>query len=143
MNSKTALFDGKDGMRVPCTILSYTILYYILSYTILFYTILYYTILPCIILYYTIPYHIILYYRHHYGMPLDTSETASLSRGTVGFHNFNLRIFNLRVSNPSKLIVDDLLTRCRISMCQGLGPKKHDEISEIDRMRMRVRTMSA
>ena len=26
-----------------------------------------------------------------------------------------------------------LLTRCRISMCQGLGPKKHDEISEIDR----------
>ena len=24
-------------------------------------------------------------------------------------------------------------TRCRISMCQGLGPKKHDEISEIDR----------
>ena len=26
-----------------------------------------------------------------------------------------------------------LLTRCRISMCQGLGPQKHDEISEIDR----------
>ena len=25
---------------------------------------------------------------------------------TVGFHNFNLRNFNLRVSNPSKLIVD-------------------------------------
>ena len=52
---------------------------------------------------------------------------------SVGFHNFNLRIFNLRVSNPNKLIVDVLLTRCRISMCQGLGPKKHDEISEIDR----------
>ena len=55
-------------------------------------------------------------------------------RTTVGFHNFNLRIFNLRVSNPNKLIVDVFLTRCRISMCQGLGPKKHDEISEIDRM---------
>ena len=27
---------------------------------------------------------------------------------TVGFHNFNLRIFNLRVSNPNKLIVDVL-----------------------------------
>ena len=54
-------------------------------------------------------------------------------RYTVGFHNFNLRIFNLRVSNPIKLIVDVFLTRCRISMCQGLGPKKHDEISEIDR----------
>ena len=25
---------------------------------------------------------------------------------TVGFHNFNLRIFNSRVSNPDKLIVD-------------------------------------
>ena len=25
---------------------------------------------------------------------------------TTGFHNFNLRIFNLRVSNPNKLIVD-------------------------------------
>ena len=52
---------------------------------------------------------------------------------TVGFHNFNLRIFNLRVSNPSKFIVDVFLTRCRISMCQGLVPKEHDEISEIDR----------
>ena len=52
---------------------------------------------------------------------------------TVGFHNFNLRIFNLRVSNPNRLIVDVCLTRCRISMCQGLGTKKHDEISEIDR----------
>ena len=60
----------------------------------------------------------------------------TLSKGvettTVGFHNFNLRIFNLRVSNPNKLIVDVCLTRCRISMCQGLGPNKHDEISEID-----------
>ena len=51
---------------------------------------------------------------------------------TLGFHNFNLRNFNLRVSNPNKLIVDVCLTRCRISMCQSLGPKKHDEISEID-----------
>ena len=53
---------------------------------------------------------------------------------TVGFHNFNLRTLNLRVSNPNKLMVDVFLTRCRISMCQGLGPKQHDEISEIDRM---------
>ena len=52
----------------------------------------------------------------------------------VGFHNFNLRIFNLRVSNPNKLIVDVFLTRCRISMCQGLGPNNHDEIREIDRV---------
>ena len=49
-----------------------------------------------------------------------------------GFHDFNLRISNLRVSNPNKLIVDVFLTRCRISMCQSLGPKKHDEIYEID-----------
>ena len=52
---------------------------------------------------------------------------------TVGFHNFNLRIFNLRVSNPDKLIVDVCLTRCRIPVRQGLGPEKHDEISETDR----------
>ena len=44
---------------------------------------------------------------------------------TVGFHNFNLRIFNLRVSNPNKLIADVVSTRCRISMCQGLGPQKN------------------
>ena len=47
-----------------------------------------------------------------------------LTSSMVGFHNFNLRIFNLRVSNPNKLIVDVFLTRCRISMCQGLGPTK-------------------
>ena len=52
---------------------------------------------------------------------------------TVGFHNFNLRIFNLRISNPNKLIVHVCLTRCRISKCQGLGPTKHYEITEIDR----------
>ena len=33
---------------------------------------------------------------------------------TVGFHNFDLRIFNLGVSNPNELIVDVFLTRCRI-----------------------------
>ena len=43
---------------------------------------------------------------------------------TPGFHNFNLRIFNLRVSDPNKFIVDAFLTRCRISMCQSLGPTK-------------------
>ena len=60
-------------------------------------------------------------------------EDGFLTNYTVGFHNFNLRILNLRVSNPNKSIADVFLTRCRISMCQGLGPKKHDEISEIDR----------
>ena len=34
------------------------------------------------------------------------SQKLRLCSITVGFHNFNLRIFNLRVSNPSKLIVD-------------------------------------
>ena len=52
---------------------------------------------------------------------------------TVGFHNFNLRIFNLRVWNSNKWIVYVFSTRCWISMCQGLGPTKHDEISETDR----------
>ena len=51
----------------------------------------------------------------------------------VGFHDFILRIFNVRVSNPKKSVVDVFLARCRISMCQSLGPKKRDEISETDR----------
>ena len=33
------------------------------------------------------------------------TEVAQLGARTVGFHNFNLRIFNLRVSNPDKSIV--------------------------------------
>ena len=65
---------------------------------------------------------------------LRLSNPFPTSIVTVGFHNFNLRIFNLRVSNPNELIVDVFLARCRISMCQGLGPKKHDELSEIDRI---------
>ena len=52
---------------------------------------------------------------------------SATSRGpaptTVGFHNFNLPIFNLRIPNPNKLIVYVFLTRCRISMCQSPGPK--------------------
>ena len=51
---------------------------------------------------------------------------------TPGFHNFNLRIFNLRVSNPHKLMVDVFLTRCRISMCQGLGRKNKRGILKTD-----------
>ena len=75
-------------------------------------------------------------YAVHHMLPLKLLSAitfaSSLVFHTVGFHNFNLRIFNLRVSNPNKLIADVFLTRW-ISMCQGLGPKKHDEISEIDR----------
>ena len=43
------------------------------------------------------------------------------------------RIFNTRVSNPNKLIVDVFLTRCRISMCQGLGPKNTMKFRKTDR----------
>ena len=68
--------------------------------------------------------------RGNQGGPKEWGSEAR----TVDFHNFNLRIFNLRVSNPNNLIVGVFLTRRRISMCQGLGPKKHDEISEIDRI---------
>ena len=54
---------------------------------------------------------------------------------TGGFHNFNLRIVNLRVSNPDNLMVDvffwhDVGFQCaRVSAQQ-----KRDEISEIDRI---------
>ena len=53
---------------------------------------------------------------------------------TVGFHNLNLRIFNLRVSNPNKLIVDVFFDTISDFNVPGSRPKKHDEISEIDRM---------
>ena len=76
---------------------------------------------------------------YYYGIHTTCVMLSYVHLITVGFHNFNLRIFNLRVSNPNKLILDICLTRCRISMCQGLGPKKHDEISEVDRMTHPVR----
>ena len=65
-------------------------------------------------------------------------QTAPYS--TVGFHNFNLRIFSLRVSNPNKLIVDV----CFVDTMSGFNvpgsrPKHHDEILEIDHIeRVRV-----
>ena len=34
------------------------------------------------------------------------TDTDTKTKTTVGFHNFNLRILNLRVSTPNKLIVD-------------------------------------
>ena len=69
--------------------------------------------------------------------PSEMTATCTRKRCValaVGFHNFNLRIFNLRVSNPNKWIVDVFLTRCRILMCQGLGPKK-------DEMKLRKSTV--
>ena len=66
--------------------------------------------------------------------PNTYNTSNSNTNNTVGVYNFNLLIFNLRVSNPNKSIVDVFLTRCRISMCQGLGPTKHYEFSEIDRI---------
>ena len=44
---------------------------------------------------------------------------------TVGFHNLNLRIFDLRVSNPSKPIVDVCLTRCTTYACMLVKVEHH------------------
>ena len=58
-----------------------------------------------------------------------------IHKHTVGFHNFNLRIFNLRVSNPNKLILDVFFDMMSDFNVPGSRPKqKHDEISEIDRV---------
>ena len=43
---------------------------------------------------------------------------------TVGFHNFNLRMFNLRVSNPYKLIVDVFFDTMSDFNVPGSRPKK-------------------
>ena len=82
---------------------------------------------------------IIINKHNNYNNNHSSNNSNNDKHDTVGFHNFNLRIFNLRVSNPDELIVDVFLTRCRISMCQGLGQKKLDEISEIDRTLTRAR----
>ena len=44
--------------------------------------------------------------------------------GTVGFHNFNLRIFNSRVSNPNNLIVDVFVDTMSDFNVPGFRPKK-------------------
>ena len=36
----------------------------------------------------------------------QTNKQTNKQTSTVGFHNFNLQTFNLRVSNPNKLMVD-------------------------------------
>ena len=43
---------------------------------------------------------------------------------TVGFHNFNLRILNLRVSNPNKSIVDVLFDAMSDFNVPGSRPKR-------------------
>ena len=45
-------------------------------------------------------------------------------RNTVGFHNFNLRIVNLRVSNPNKLIVDAFVDTMSDFNVPGSRPNK-------------------
>ena len=44
---------------------------------------------------------------------------------TVSFHNFNLRIFNLRVSNPHKLIVDVFFDTMSDFNVPGSRPNKN------------------
>ena len=53
--------------------------------------------------------------HHHHN---DTTNN------TIGFHNFNLRIFNLIVSNPNKLIVDVLFGTMSDFNVPGSRPKK-------------------
>ena len=43
---------------------------------------------------------------------------------TVGFHNFNLRIFNLKVTNPNQLIVDVSFETMSDFNVPGSRPKK-------------------
>ena len=51
---------------------------------------------------------------------------------TLGFHNFNLRIFNLRIPNPSKLTVYVFFDTMSDFNVPKLRPKKHFDISETD-----------
>ena len=51
-------------------------------------------------------------------------QSSPAAPPTVGFHNFNLRIFNLRVSNPNKLIVDVVFDTMSDFNVPGSRPKK-------------------
>ena len=66
----------------------------------------------------------------HWKMP-DTWKLHTLH--TVAFHNFNLRIFHLRVSNPNKSIVDVFLHDVGFQ-CARVSAQQKYEISEIDRI---------
>ena len=63
----------------------------------------------------------------------DDTKYASLHDTTVGFHHFNLRIFNSRVSNPKNKNVVYLSVLSRISNYQGLGRKNKHENLKTDR----------
>ena len=52
-------------------------------------------------------------------MHIDLHEAVA----TVGFHNINLRIFNLRVSNPNNLIVDVFFDTMSDFKVPGSRPK--------------------
>ena len=78
--------------------------------------------------------HICIYiYIYIYMLPdprafdLPQASRSLISVGiypTVGSHNFNLRIFNLRVSNPNKLIVDVFFDTMSDFNVPGSRPKK-------------------
>ena len=54
----------------------------------------------------------------------STPRTLPSRASTVGFQNVNLRIFNLRVSNPNKLIVDIFVDTMSDFNVPGSRPKK-------------------
>ena len=56
-------------------------------------------------------------------MSLDKGK-LTVQYATVGFHNFNLRNFKLRVSNPNKLIVDVFVDTMSDFDVPGSRPKK-------------------
>ena len=72
--------------------------------------------------------HVYLYiYIYIYTYICTFTHTYTRTRThtrTVGFHDFNLRIFNLRVSNPNKLIVYVFFDTMSDFNVPGSRPKK-------------------
>ena len=61
---------------------------------------------------------------YYYGIHTTCVMLSYVHLITVGFHNFNLRIFNLRVSNPNKLTVDIFFDTMSDFNVPGSRPKK-------------------
>ena len=57
--------------------------------------------------------------------PTQSMGSRPRTSFTVGFQNFDLRIFNLRVSNPNKLIVDVFVDTMSDFNVPGSRPNKN------------------
>ena len=97
--------------------------------------------LPCARIAPTVPpreyvYIYIYIYIYIYPIEVNRFHVSATSKNAVGFHNFNLRIFNLSLKSEQINCGCFCLTRHDVGFqCARVSAQqKHDEISEVDRV---------